>query len=269
MGDFLQENIGDPLQSGLDSITGRGRARPRGGPVIDPALLSPERIEAVIAQLSGLTGAGPQSFARESFGGIPSQGRISPGQIPVGIEQSPFFQNFQSALTDRFTPTGPENQILENIQGRTSAEFARRGLGESPVAASQTAASIAPALVQLRQNRINNLQNAVQQALGGQQLGLTQRGQDITSGVGQRGQDIQALLSGRGQDIEAGLGQRGQDISSALGQRQATMQALLQLLQFGKRTPLGQESRGGAPSLLGQTNVNLGGKIPGPGGIGS
>src|SRR3972149_1606878 len=120
--------------------------RNKSEPVVDPALLNPQNINEVISRIMGLTGQGPQTFS----------------PVTTNIEQSPFFSNFQSALNDRFTPTAPENQLLENIMGQTSAQFARRGLGTSPIAASSTAASIAPSLVQMRQNQIEAIRQALQ-----------------------------------------------------------------------------------------------------------
>lgn len=159
----------------------------------DPSLLSPEQRDIIINRLMNLTGQPTQGF----------------GQVPTDIAQSPFFGAFQSALTDRFTPTAPEEQLLEDIMGRTSAGFARRGLGTSPIAASSTAASIAPSLIQLRQNRINELGNAITQWLGGQQLGLTQRGQDISSFTTQRGLTLQSLLNFLESTRTRPLGQQG------------------------------------------------------------
>ena len=170
-------------------------------PEVEAGLLDPTRINEVISRLMNLTGQGPQTF----------------GEIPTGIEQSPFFGHFRSAVTDRFVPTAPENQLLEDIMGRTSAQFARRGLGVSPVSATGTAASIAPSLIQLRQNRINELGNAISQWQVGQGMGLTQRGQNI---------------------------------GAALDQRTTALNSLLNLLQFGRSQPLGQTSRGETPGLF-------------------
>lgn len=227
-------------------------SKQRSNPVVDPALLSPEQISATINQFLGMAEAGP-NLGRVS---APTVGpAATPAQLALGIEQSPFFQLFRSALTDRFTPTAPENQLLSDIMDQTSAQFARRGLGAAPIAASSTAASIAPALVQLRQQQIGNLSNALAQSLAGQQLGLTQRGQDITTNLA----NLQAGVTQRGQTIDAGVTQRGQDLQSFFN----TLQALQNILQFGRRQPLGQEQRargaqGPVGGLFNPINVGFG-----------
>src|SRR3990172_4212248 len=227
-------------------------------PVADPALLGPGQISDVINRIFNYLGGpgpsygeglvrpgtleyggrvtprasnllqGPNIQARIA-GEQPGAGATAPsetaiGQLPLGIEQSPFFNLFRSALTDRFTPTTAENQLLQDIMGQTSSQFSRRGLGVSPIAASTTAASIAPALVQLRQQQINSLANALGQTLQGQELGLTQRAQDIAG-------------------------------------RFNTIQSLLNFLQFGKRTPIGNTGGGGF-------GFGVGIPIPGGGGGG-
>lgn len=227
MGRTFSRFIKDPIGSVFGKNPG---AQATSDPAIESALLDPARVNEVISRLMGLTGQGPQTFSQ--IGQAPNVAPVS-----TDISVSPFFANFQSAVNDRFTPTGPENQLLQDIMDRTSAGFARRGLGTSPVAATSTAASIAPSLVQLRTNRINELGNAISQWLSGQQLGVTQRGQDITSG-----------LTGREQDIT----QRGQDITAGLTQRTNMINDLLKFLEFGKRTSLGQISRGAQPSIFSQ-----------------
>lgn len=269
--------VGTGIATGGLSEVGRGGGRDflfgtpseqRSRPVVDPALLSPEQISATINQFLGMAEAGPNlgRVSAPTVGPAATPGRVgpaaTPAQLALGIEQSPFFQLFRSALTDRFTPTSAENQLLSNIMDQTSAQFARRGLGASPIAASSTAASIAPALVSLRQQQIENLSNALSQTLAGQQLGLTQRGQNIETnlanlqaGVTQRGQDVttnlgnlQAGVTQRGQTIDAGVTQRGQDLQSFFN----TLQGLQNILQFGLRNPVGQQQTGtGAQGPIG------------------
>ena len=111
-----------------------------------------------------------------------------PGPVATGPAVSAFRAPFQSAVLDRFTPTTAETDVLNQVMDRTAAQFASRGLGATPIAASSTAASIAPTLVGLRQSQIENLR----QALGGdvaEQQAIT--GADIT----QRGQTLQGLLA--------------------------------------------------------------------------
>jgi len=248
-------------------------------PVIDPALLSPENVNAVINQIMSMTSAPSAVPGRVAQAATP--GRVgpaaTPAQLSLGIEQSPFFQMFQSALTDRFTPTQAENNLLASIMDQTSAQFARRGLGASPIAASATGAAIAPALVQLRQQQIGNLANALSQTLAGQQLGLTQRGQNITTnlanlqaGVDQRGQDVSTNLG----NLNAGVTQRGQDIQSSVNSYGTQLQALLNLLQFGQRNPVGQRSQGQGGQgpiggLFNPINLSFGGGGGGGGGSAS
>ena len=101
--------------------------------------------------------------------------------------QSSFYNPYQSSIMDRFMPTTAENDILNQVSDRTSAAFASRGLGATPIAASSTAASIAPTLAAMRQQQIENLRQALSGDVG---AALTSREQDI----GQRGGDITALL---------------------------------------------------------------------------
>jgi len=169
----------------------------RSDPVVGQPLLNGPEVGQIISRIMGMTQQGGQQF----------------GQVPTGIQQSPFFGQYQSALSNPYQPTEPENQLLKNIMGQTSAGFALRGLGGSPVEASATAASIAPSLINLRQNQVGNLAQAVGQGLQGQQLQL-----------GQREQDIGAYF--------------------------AKLQGLLSFLGFGQQQPLGQQSRGGSPGAL-------------------
>jgi len=195
--------------------------------------------------------AGPSSTTARPVDPIERIGGFSlPDQVSTGVKESSFFDDFRSALTDRFTPTSAEQQLLENIAARTSAEFTRRGLGTGPIAATGVASSVAPSLVRLRQNRIRNLGDAITQSLGGQQLGLTQRQQDITAGLGERDQDIT---------------QRAQDFVD----RTNTIQALLNFLRFGEKRTLGQ--RGGESfnfGILSPSGSSAGGSSGGSEGSG-
>lgn len=120
---------------------------------------------------------------------------------PVGIRPatSAFRAPYQSAILDRFTPTQAETDLLNTISDRTAAQFASRGLGATPIAASATAASIAPTLVGLRQAQIENLRAALagdvgeQQALTGQEI--TQRGQTLQGLIAQYATRLQSLLN--------------------------------------------------------------------------
>lgn len=116
--------------------------------------------------------------------------------------QSSFFNAYQSALKDRFTPTSAESDLLGQISDRTSAAFAARGLGATPIAASSTAASVAPSLVAMRNSQIENLR----QALAG---------------------DVTAATTVRGQDID----QRGADMTAGLEAYRAKLQGLLNFFE--------------------------------------
>jgi len=134
---------------------------------------------------------------------------------------NPYANMFLAAMNNPYQATSAENQLLNNIMGQTSAQFANRGLGASPIAASQVASSIAPALIAMRQQQLANLlqgfttQETVNQNVS-QEL-LTQRGQDVT--------------------------QRQQDIDSSIRQRQQQMEGLLKFLEsMGLSRNMGQQS---------------------------
>ena len=105
--------VADALRTGRDFVFGTPSEQ-SSNPVVDPALLSPENINAVIQQIMAMS-SGPSTGA-PTVGPAATPGRVgpaaNPASLPVGIEQSPFFQLFRSAMTDRFTPTAPENQLL-------------------------------------------------------------------------------------------------------------------------------------------------------------
>lgn len=98
---------------------------------------------------------------------------------------SSFRDPYRSAVLDRFTPTTAETDVLNQVSDRTAAGFAARGLGATPIAASSTAASIAPTLVGLRQAQIENLRSAlggdVAEADALNRLTQTQRSGDMTT----------------------------------------------------------------------------------------
>lgn len=176
-----------------------GSNKSKNKPVIEQAAITPEQRQQLFPQVGNLLG-----FNFSNANGFTPQDVTK----TWGNVSSPFMQPLQSAISDRFTPTSAENQLLSDIMGKTSAQFANRGLGASPIAATTTAASIAPSLIQMRQNQI---------------------------------QDILAAL---GLDVNTQLGQRGQDINADITQRQTQLQGLLQFLeQMGFRRNLGQEGK--------------------------
>ncbi|HWO56530.1 MAG TPA: hypothetical protein VNN55_03075 [bacterium] len=122
-----------------------------------------------------------------------------PSPVSLGPAVSAFRAPYQSAILDRFQPTSAESDLLATIADRTAGQLAARGLGATPVAASATAASIAPALVELRQRQIDNLRQALggdvaeQQALAN--LALTQRGQTLQGLIAEYATRLQSLLN--------------------------------------------------------------------------
>ena len=95
----------------------------------------------------------------------------------------------ESILQPKFgADTASEKALLGSIMDATAGRGSVRGLG----APTQTALaqSIAPALINLRQQDIGNLQSALSGDIGSQ---ISQRGQDIGQILGVRGQDIGGL----------------------------------------------------------------------------
>ena len=167
-----------------------GQQKSKAKPVIDPAAISKEERAQLFTPIGNLLGF---NFSPVS-GFTPQDVTQQFGQIPMeGINK--YREMLESAFTNPYTPTLAENQLLENIMSQTSSQFARRGLGTSPIAASSVAGSIAPSLIAMRQQQLAKLF----QGLGGElQLGqnlLTERGQDINALLGQRGIQLQGLLN--------------------------------------------------------------------------
>lgn len=150
-----------------------------------------------------------------------------PAAIGTGPAMSRFRPAYESSVLDRFTPTTAETDLLNTVSDRTAAQFASRGLGATPIAASATAASIAPTLVELRQRQIENLR----QGLAG---------------------DVSEQASGR----DAAIAQRGQTIQSLLAQYGTRLQALLNLFESAAiPRGLGQETRGGTNPIFSPINI--------------
>ena len=134
---------------------------------------------------------------------------------------NPYANMFLAAMNNPYQATSAENQLLSNIMGQTSAQFANRGLCASPIAASQVAGSIAPVLIAMRQQQLANLLQ-----------GFTTQEQ-VNQNVNQE------LLTQRGQDVS----QRQQDIDSSIRQRQQQMEGLLNFLEsMGLSRNMGQQS---------------------------
>lgn len=199
-----------------------GFSKSKSKPVIESAAITPEQRAQLFPQVGNILG-----FNFSPTGGFTERDVTQQfGQIPMeGINR--YQGMLQSAMSNPYQPTSAENQLLENIMGQTSSQFARRGLGASPVAASSVAGSIAPSLITMRQQQLANLFQGLSGELG----------------VGQN------LLT-----------QRGQDIQSSLGQRQMKLEGLLQFLeQMGFRRNLGQESIARSYSTSGQGGIGGGG----------
>ena len=172
------------------------------------------------------TGAEGRSFA-DTIRALADRGITLPGQVATGPAVSAFRNPYQTALLDRFTPTTAETDVLNQVSDRTSAAFAARGLGATPIAASSTAASIAPTLVGLRQAQIEQLR----QALGG----------DVAE---------QQAITG------ANITQRGQTLQGMLAEYVAKLQSLMSLFeQAAVPRSLGAETRGGTNPILAPINL--------------
>ena len=180
----------------------------KSSPVIEPAAITKEQRQQLYTPIGNLAG-----FSFSPTGGFTPQDVTK----TWGNINSSYSQPLQSALSNPFIPTSAEDQLLSDIMGKTSAQFANRGLGASPIAATSTAASIAPSLIQMRQSQIQN------------------------------------ILAALGLDVNTQLGQRGQDINAFVIQRQMQLDALLKYLeQVGFPRTMGQESTGATPGLVGE-----------------
>src|SRR3989337_353406 len=189
-----------------------GQQKSKNKPVIEEAAITPEQRAQLFPQVGNLLG-----FNFSPTGGFTGRDVTQKfGQIPMeGINR---YQNMiTGALNNPYTPTSAEEQILQNIMGQTSSQFARRGLGASPIAASSVAGSIAPSLIAMRQQQLQNLFSGL-------------------SGELQQGQNL--------------LTQRGMDIQSALSGRQQQLGGLLELIGLGRPYQLGQTQTGGRPGIF-------------------
>ena len=182
-----------------------GKNKSSNKPVIEQAAITPEQRQQLFPQVGNLLG-----FNFSSQGGFTPQNVTQQfGQIPMeGVNR--YQSMLQSAMSNPYTPTSAEDQLLQNIMGQTSAQFARRGLGASPIAASSVAGSIAPSLIAMRQQQLQNLFSGLSGELQQGQNLLTQRGQDINSLLGQRQQQLAGLLQFLEQmGFRRNLGQQG------------------------------------------------------------
>ena len=211
------------------------RSESRSKPVIEPAAISSSQREQLFPILgnllgfsygpTGAVGAGgsnrqtypgfeSQSWLRAAFDPRPTKfqdiqptwgaGTFGAKDVtqyfnPISTDRNNSYADlFQAAMNNPYNPTSAESQLLSNIMGQTSAQFANRGLGASPVAASSVAGSIAPSLIAMRQQQLANLlqgfttQEQVNQNIS-QNL-LTQRSQDINSSIQQRQMQLEGLM---------------------------------------------------------------------------
>ena len=202
-----------------------GQSKSKNKPVIEQAAITPEQRQQLFPQVGNLLG----------FNFSPTGG-FTPQNVTQQFEQIPMegvnhYQNMiTGALNNPYTPTSAEDQLLQNIMGQTSSQFARRGLGASPIAASSVAGSIAPSLIAMRQQQLQNLFSGLGGELQQGQNLLTQREQDINSLLGQRQQQLAGLLQFLEQmGFRRNLGQQG----SASG------------FNFGITAPQSKDSGGG------------------------
>lgn len=153
---------------------------------------------------------------------LATEGFGLPEPVATGPAISPFRDPYRAALLDRFSPTTAETDVLNQVSDRTAANFASRGLGATPIAASATAASIAPTLVDFRSRQIE----ALRQALGG----------DVAENEAITGQNIT---------------QRGQTLQGLIAQFAARLQTLMNLFETAAiPRSLGAETRGGTNPIL-------------------
>src|SRR3990167_7582847 len=262
-----------------------GQSRSRSKPVVEPAAISPGQREQLYSSLGPLLGftygpntmgtagggsniQGQPGFTKENqplplldtpgFTNIKpnwSSGVFTPTDVTQYFDQinnvlssdrnNPYANMFLAAINNPYQATSAENQLLNNIMGQTSAQFANRGLGASPIAASQVASSIAPALIAMRQQQLSNLL-----------LGFTNQ-ETVNQNINQE------LLTQRGQDVS----QRQQDIDSSIRQRQQQMEGLLKFLEsMGLSRNMGQQSASSGFKFSYNQGGGGGGGSPGGGG---
>ena len=192
--------IAGPLLAGAGmSLINRATSKPSKVRTQTAQIMSPQDLSSLIGQTRGLLGSSTPSFS------------------PIDFGQNVYRGMYEQTLRNPYMPTSAENQLLENIMGQTSSQFARRGLGASPIAASTVAGSIAPSLIAMRQQQLGNILSG----LGGEQA-------------------MQQMM----------LSQRGMDIQSALSGRQQQLGGLLELIGLGRPYSLGQTQTGGRPGIF-------------------
>jgi hypothetical protein len=170
-------------------------------------------------------------------------------------ESSPYEDLLREAITNPSfgTTSKSEESLINELISRTQGASALRGLG--PSTAGGIARNIAPELINLRQQRIGNLQRAFTEDIAPK---VAQRGQELVG----RGQDIdlsqiisdtilgRGNLEARGADIRqsgilnaanAAYGRRGQDIG--------LLQYLINQVQ-PRNTVLQGETSGGGGGIL-------------------
>ena len=221
---------------------GWGRQESRSKPVIEPAAISPgqrEQLYPILGEMLGFSynptlggtagGGGGQTFPgykSQTAGNVimnvvpkfkdmePQWGAgnfaykdVTKAFDPVSMlnlapAQSTYRNMLESAMSNPYAPTSAENNLLNSIMASTSAQFANRGFGASPIAASTVGASIAPSLIAMRQQQLKNIMEALGMDIDEQQkiseMGLTQRSQDVT----QRSQDMDTFAKQRQMQIE-------------------------------------------------------------------
>ena len=120
-----------------------------------------------ITQLPGIFGASPESSR------LAGKAESLLGTAPTSVFKSPLEQ---AILRPQFGPsTASDSALLDSLASLTQGTSALRGLG--PATPSGLAQSLAPALIGMRQQNIENLMGAGQTDIGQQ---LQQRGIDLS-----------------------------------------------------------------------------------------
>lgn len=196
---------------------------------VEPAAITPLQRQQLFDPIGALAGFSFTPGAKLKEGNFAPRDvtqSFAPQPINYETANSPYRDMLFNSMSNPFRPTSAEDQLLSDIMGTTSAAFARRGLGASPIAASTVGASIAPTLIALRQQQLQNIMQAL-------------------------GMDIGEQATERQRTTAAGLTQREQDINASLGQRSTQLQALLNFLQMvGFKRPLGTSATGATPGIF-------------------
>lgn len=224
--------------------TGAGGGGGAGGPLYPGFKSADTTWGTMIANPPNLTNIGSQ-WGAGNFAYKDVTKPFDPvSMLNLAPAQSTYRNMLESAMSNPYALTSAENNLLNSIMASTSAQFANRGFGASPIAASTVGASIAPSLIAMRQQQLNNIMAALGIDIGEQQkiseMGLTQRSQDVT--------------------------QRQQDMDTFAKQRQMQIEGLLKFLEsMGLSRNMGQQSASSGFNFSGNYGGGGGGGSPGGG----